>query len=113
VSAELAAANSYPAIRHFTVGIGTESVVPLPQLQTLLQPWVRASNASVGMEPWGAFSAVGWYFGRDLFNMLGGSVPIGLIGNNWGACCFCGARLRALCACVRSKGDMNYHPSGV
>jgi hypothetical protein len=109
VSAELAAANRYPSIRLFTVGIGTESVVPLPQLQTLLQPWVRASNASVGMEPWGAFSAVGWYFGRDLFDLLGGTVPIGLIGNNWGACragrlALCSLRGCSRCSCACTAG---------
>lgn len=53
VSAELAAANAYPNIRLFTVGLGTFSVVPLEQLQTVYQPWTRASNTSVGDGAWG------------------------------------------------------------
>lgn len=107
VSAELAAANDYPHIRLFTVGLGTFSVVPLGQLQTVYQAWTPASNTSVGDGTWGgaywdchtssrpcsappphpmtAFSAVGWYFGRDLHDLLNGTVPLGLIGDNWGA----------------------------
>lgn len=84
VSAELAAAESYPNIRLFTVGLGTLSAVPLPELQTVLQPWTRASRGSVGLGEWAAFSAVGWFFARDLFDARGGKVPIGIIGNNWG-----------------------------
>jgi hypothetical protein len=80
VSAELEAANNYPNIRLFTVGIGTLSAVPLDNLQTLLQPWTRASNESVGLGPWAAFSAVGWYFCRDLFNAMSGAVPVGCVG---------------------------------
>lgn len=89
VTAELAAANSYPNIRLFTVGIGTLSAVPLGQLQTLLQPWTRASAASVGLGAWAAFSAVGWYFCRDVFDGLGGTIPIGCVADN---CKFRGTR---------------------
>ena len=32
----------------------------------------------------GYFSAVCWIFGREVFDALGGNVPIGLINNNWG-----------------------------
>ena len=53
VSAELAAANDYPHIRLFTVGLGTFSVVPLGQLQTIYQEWTPASNTSVGDGAWG------------------------------------------------------------
>jgi sialate O-acetylesterase len=84
VSAELAAADGYSNVRLFTVGIGTLSAVPLAQLQTLLQPWTHASSAAVGLSAWGAFSAVGWYFCRDLFDAMGGEIPVGCIGNNWG-----------------------------
>ena len=84
VTAELAAADAYPSVRLFTVGIGTLSAVPLGQLQTLLQPWTRASSAAVGLGPWAAFSAVGWYFCRDLFDGMGGRIPVGCIGNNYG-----------------------------
>jgi len=39
--------------------------------------WTSASNRTVG-----SFSAVCWFFGRDLFDAY--QVPIGLISSNWG-----------------------------
>ena len=29
-------------------------------------------------------SAIGYFFGRGIYNALGGAVPIGLVSNNWG-----------------------------
>lgn len=83
-SAEVQAANGYPNIRVFTVGQGTTSYTPLAQLATISQHWVAASNSTIGVGNWSEFSAVCWLFGRNVFNSIGGNIPIGLISNNWG-----------------------------
>ena len=69
---ERAAAN-YPAIRMFTV---KKSVVSKPT-QSLEGSWAVCSPATVGN-----FSAVGYYFGRELHKSL--NVPVGLIHTSWG-----------------------------
>ena len=84
VTAEAEAANDYPLIRVFTVGQGTSSTTPLSELATVEQNWTVASNTSVGGAPWAVFSAVCWFTYRDVFNALGGTVPQGLVSNNWG-----------------------------
>lgn len=84
ITAELAAANLYPLIRTFTVGEGTSSATPLLELKTILQNWSIASNTSIGGPGWSYTSAVCWFTYRNVFNELGGSVPQGIIGNNWG-----------------------------
>lgn len=86
VSAEIAAADHYPLIRLFTVGQGTNSTTPLQQLKTIEQPWTVASSAAVGVGAWKSFSAVCWFTYRHVFDALGGTVPQGLISNNWGTC---------------------------
>jgi sialate O-acetylesterase len=78
-TAEIAAAAAYPRIRVFTVGQGTVSGTPLADLATVSQPWALASPASVGEGDWSAFSAVCWFYGRTLYDALGGGVPIGLM----------------------------------
>jgi hypothetical protein len=98
-SAEIAAADCYPHIRIFTVGIGTQSAVPLRDLQTVREPWKVASSRTIsedvtpGHTMFGTFSAVCWVFGRKLSDALtragqasadGGPIPLGLISNNWG-----------------------------
>jgi hypothetical protein len=83
-TAEIAAADQYPLIRLFTVGQGTNSTTPLQQLKTIEQPWTVASSASVSVGPWKSFSAVCWFTYRNVFDALGGTVPQGLISNNWG-----------------------------
>jgi len=82
-TAEIQAANNYPLIRLFTVGQGNKSGIPLKKLGSIEQPWIRASNLTVGNSKWTYFSAVCWLFGRNLFDELG-NIPIGLISNNWG-----------------------------
>lgn len=70
--AEIAAGN-HPLIRHFKVArhVATETQADAGGA------WVSASPETVG-----AFSAVGYYFARDLQRRLG--VPIGLVHAAWG-----------------------------
>ncbi len=70
--AEIAAAN-YPLIRHYKVPSVTAEQ---PQFD-VQAAWVAASPATVG-----AFSAVAYYFARDLHERL--RVPIGLVNSSWG-----------------------------
>jgi len=86
---EVAAADSFPDLRLFSVGQGTARPpapgVPLLQLGTVEQPWTRASALSVGGSATRAgFSAVCWVAGRTLHAQLGGSVPLGLVVSAWG-----------------------------
>ena len=92
-SSEAARADSYPDIRIFTVGQGTSSTMPIDDLQTIEQPWSVANHTSIASgsgdyprdkDAFGYFSAVCWVFGREVFDALGGTVPIGLISSNWG-----------------------------
>lgn len=71
-TAEIAAAN-YPTMRIMTVGQGNFSApAPLPDLATVYQNWTAVTPASVGGPAFAAFSAIGYLFGRDLFEALGG-----------------------------------------
>ena len=71
---EEAASANFPLIRHFKV---TKTPASTPQ-DDLPGAWVVCSPESVG-----SFSAVGYFFGRELHKQLGES-PVGLIGSNWG-----------------------------
>ena len=68
-----AAVANYPEIRHFAVP-RTSSTVPLT---TIAGQWEVCSPETVAN-----FTAVGYYFGRDLYKEL--KVPIGLINNSYG-----------------------------
>ena len=68
-----AASADYPMIRHFGVARNV-SVTPL---STLTGKWIVCTPESVS-----SFTAVGYYFGRDLHRDL--NVPIGLIHTSWG-----------------------------
>lgn len=79
-SAEMSAAAFYQNIRVMTVGQGTTGYgVPLKNLGSVSQPWEVASPPSIGRGEWTGFSAIGWFFGRDVYNGLNGTVPIGLM----------------------------------
>jgi len=69
---EIAAAN-YPLIRHFGIARATAAT---PQADCAGQ-WIATSPTTVAN-----FTAVGYYFGRELFQKL--DVPIGLINTSWG-----------------------------
>jgi len=70
---EIAAAN-YPNIRLFSV----KRAVSAKPLDTVKGKWAKCSPATVKY-----FSAVGYFFGRDLYKSLK-TVPIGLIHTSWG-----------------------------
>ena len=77
-TAEIAAAN-YPLIRVMTVGQGTSSSTPLADLKTIEQNWTAATPASIGGAEFGFFSAICYFFARDVHLATG--VPIGAISN--------------------------------
>ena len=70
--AEIAAAN-YPSIRLFDIP-RTPSAKPLTEVDA---SWEVCSPDTIP-----EFSAVGYFFGRELWNEL--QVPIGLVSSNWG-----------------------------
>lgn len=73
-AAEIAAAN-FPMIRHFKVTNST-SGTPVDDLLHA-GSWKQAVPENVG-----AFTAVGYFFARELHKQLG--VPVGLINTSWG-----------------------------
>ena len=75
---EVAAAN-YPKIRLFMV---QHNVKLDPQATAPVAPWAICTPQSVKQGGWNGFSAVGYFFGRDLYENQ--HVPIGLIETNWG-----------------------------
>ena len=74
---EIANAN-YPQIRLFTV---TKDVAIEPRAVPVGK-WDVCTPQTVAMGGWNGFSAVGYFFGRELYNNL--KVPIGLIHTSWG-----------------------------
>jgi sialate O-acetylesterase len=75
---EIAQAN-FPRIRLYTV---PKHVAATPQNTVASGEWLVCSPATVATGGWGGFSAVGYFFGRDLCRDL--NVPIGLIHTSWG-----------------------------
>jgi sialate O-acetylesterase len=69
---EIASAN-HPSIRHFDV----RRHIALQPADDVVGQWAACTPESIG-----GFSAVGYFFGRELQTRL--DVPIGLIGTNWG-----------------------------
>jgi sialate O-acetylesterase len=105
-STEEAAANAprYGAVRLFQVGdTGSGAAEPERRLPRIAQPWAPASAATVAN-----FSAVCWMSGRDVFDGLGGAVPIGLIDSSVSGSPLQGwasPAVLAACADVRPAGD--------
>jgi sialate O-acetylesterase len=84
-SDEISRAELYPDVRTFTVGMASRGGAPLEQLATIEQPWAVVNSTSIaGGGLFGWMSAVCWVFGREVFDGLGGSVPMGLISAAWG-----------------------------
>jgi sialate O-acetylesterase len=81
---EIAATSLFPFIRVFTVGQSTASNVTLVDFETIEQSWSVASPESIGSGDWTTFSALGWFFARDLFSALNSNIPIGIISSNFG-----------------------------
>ena len=74
---EIAAA-AYPNIRISMVSKDTQ----LEPRLTTPSGWAVCSPDSIKQGGWGGFSAVGYYFGRELFQKT--KIPIGLIQDCWG-----------------------------
>jgi sialate O-acetylesterase len=74
---DIATAN-FPNIRLLTVAHGV-GLKPQPTLEC---QWLPCSPQTVQQGSWDGFSAVGFYFGRELHQELG--IPIGLIQSAWG-----------------------------
>ena len=80
---EIANAN-YPQIRLFTV-VKNRSTQPLAvfgKRKSAMPGWQPCTPKSVAFGGWNGFTAVGYFFGRDLYRHL--KVPIGLIHTSWG-----------------------------
>ncbi|MBA4387323.1 MAG: 9-O-acetylesterase [Verrucomicrobia bacterium] len=74
-SKEAIADAQYPQIRHITVST-VNSRIPLDDL-VLSAPWTVCDPKTAG-----SFTAVGYFFGRELHKNL--QVPVGLIHSSWG-----------------------------
>jgi sialate O-acetylesterase len=74
---EVAAAD-YPQIRLYELPRNTAGQ-PAPDLEAT---WRVCSPATIAAGGWGGFSAVGYFFGRELHKEL--DVPVGLIDTTWG-----------------------------
>ncbi len=74
---EIASAN-FPLIRLLNVPKRI-AYTPEPSLECAWQP---CSPATLIQGPWGGFSAVGYFFGRELHRNI--NIPVGLISSSWG-----------------------------
>jgi hypothetical protein len=63
-------ANDYPHIRLFTVGQSTTSDTPLAELATIEQHWSVANESTVGGANWAEFSAVCWFYAKNLYGIF-------------------------------------------
>lgn len=73
---EVAGAN-FPRMRLFTV----PNRIALEPQHTLESAWQVCKPATIARGGWGGFSAVGYFFGRELHRRL--KIPIGLIHASW------------------------------
>ncbi|XP_078000939.1 sialate O-acetylesterase-like isoform X2 [Glandiceps talaboti] len=80
-SLELLEAYKYPHIRLFTADL-VESKRTFYDLESVLEPWSVPSPDTVGHGPRIYFSAVCWFYARNIYNHF--KYPIGLIASSWG-----------------------------
>ncbi|XRB04693.1 sialate O-acetylesterase [Pycnococcus provasolii] len=78
-TAEILRAKQYKHIRVATVAQISlpNTTVPAYEAQ-MQQAWTDAATGLDGA-PWTTFSATCWFFGRNLYDRLGGDVPVGLV----------------------------------
>ncbi len=83
-SKELNESVKYPNIRLLAVNEVTSAKPDYDFNGGLYEPWSRPNSDSLGGKapPFSYFSALCWFFGRDLYENL--QYPIGLISSNWG-----------------------------
>jgi hypothetical protein len=83
-SQEITLANNYPHICLFTrVGQGAILTQPQPPLKPMTQLWSVANATLINGQPWTHFSAICWFYGKELYNQY--KVPISLVSSNWGS----------------------------
>ena len=99
VPEEIAQAN-YPQVRLLTV---PKTIAYAPR-GTLECQWQKCSPTTVAAGGWGGFTAVGYFFGRELHQNL--KIPVGLIHSSWG-----GTVIEAWTSAesLRPLGDFNEH----
>lgn len=79
---EISDSVNYPNLRLFYVPKEL-STTPLDDFSNKTQ-WKVSNPQTVGGKPWTYFSAICYFFGRDLYNFFQGKLPIGLIESSWG-----------------------------
>jgi hypothetical protein len=57
---------------------------PFLDFAKVAQNWAVASSPSVGNGAWSYFSALCWYFAKQLQDTYPNSRPIGVVSSNWG-----------------------------
>ena len=88
-SAEMERANLYGAGVRLFAAAPAAADLPQPQLTAApMLPWQPASATAVSGKNWTHFSSSCWTLGRELFDALGGSVPIGLVQSTYGGAPF-------------------------
>ena len=93
-SAEIAASGNYPGIRLFTAAhavadsaqhdVGDKTGGGGVYAESSWAMSAPDAFVPVGVAGFTWFSAVCYFFGRDLYTKLGGNVPIGLVASDWG-----------------------------
>eukprot|EP00038_Savillea_parva_P031294 m.84665 g.84665 ORF g.84665 m.84665 type:complete len:592 (-) comp9603_c0_seq1:3750-5525(-) len=73
-SAEIAAALLFPHVRIFNVAQDSSDTKERDLRQPPTIPWTAPTNATIP-----TFSATCWFVARNLYNELGGTVPIGVV----------------------------------
>ena len=88
-SAEIERANLYGAGMRLFAAAPATADEPQQQLTAApMLPWQPASAAAVGGRNWTHFAASCWTMGRELYDALGGAVPIGLVQATFGGAPF-------------------------